>query len=193
MDFLLPNYVFKYSKSGYAEAFTLEMIAKVTTFPVPRVYQMSAFPLDPKTVCIVMEYIPGRTLEEAWPQISFFKKLQLIWTLRGYIQQLRHLRREVPGPIDGSNCVGPYFPDSPSGAGKMSSYSKLVEWWNHKLVLAKKFGATPEHTPLITESVPLVFCHGDIHPSNLILSDPQIQPKICFYILEKIGQKVYSC
>lgn len=66
----------------------------------------------------MLDYIPGKTLEECWPSLGLWRRLRIIWTLRGYIRQLRRIqprntlhRIAFPGPFgsEPQMCYGPMF------------------------------------------------------------------------------------
>lgn len=67
---------------------------------------------------IVMDYIPGETLGSCWSRLSYLQRIRIIWTLRGYIKQLRRIQvpdtlssTVFPGPIGSEprECYGPLF------------------------------------------------------------------------------------
>ncbi|KAG8696931.1 hypothetical protein FRC08_006836 [Ceratobasidium sp. 394] len=149
-----------------AEAINLHMIRTMTSIPVPAVKQVV---IDSKTTYLVMDYIRGSTLEMCWSTLGFFAKLHVVWTLRGYVSQLRRLQRSVPGPIDGGRCEGYLFPLI--GAGPFTSYDDLTAWYNHKLDVCQRMGRAPPNAPRFDNSWPLVFTHGDISPRNVIISE----------------------
>jgi hypothetical protein len=85
-----------------------------------------------------MPYIEGDDSETVWPSPSLWGKLNVAWTIRGYIRQLRRVsldpNRNIPGPIDGSGnplqCVGRYFTDI--GAGPFTLYDLMTSWYASK-------------------------------------------------------------
>ncbi|KAG9096636.1 hypothetical protein FRC06_008482, partial [Ceratobasidium sp. 370] len=81
-----------------AEAISMDMIRTMTSIPVPAIKQVV---IRSTTTYLVMDYIKGHTLEACWSNLGFFSKLRVVWTLRGYVSQLRRLQRSVPGRIDG--------------------------------------------------------------------------------------------
>ncbi|KAG8696932.1 hypothetical protein FRC08_006837 [Ceratobasidium sp. 394] len=148
-----------------AEAISLHMIHTMTSIPVPAIKQVV---IDSTTTYLVMEYIKGPTLERRWSDLGFFAKLRVVWTLRGYVSQLRRLQRSVPGPINGGECQGYLFPII--GAGPFASYDDFTAWYNHKLEVCQRMGQAPPNAPRFDNSWPLVFTHGDISPRNVIIS-----------------------
>ncbi|KAG8739398.1 hypothetical protein FRC10_005664 [Ceratobasidium sp. 414] len=156
----------KGSEELQAEAISMHMIRTMTSIPVPAIKQVI---IHSRTTYIVMDYIKGRTLEACWSDLGFFAKLRVVWTLRGYVSQLRRLQRSVPGRIDGGECDGYLFPII--GAGPFTSYDDLTTWYNHKLDVCQQLGQAPPNAPRFDNSWPLVFTHGDISPRNVIISE----------------------
>ncbi|KAG6835794.1 hypothetical protein H0H93_014657, partial [Arthromyces matolae] len=78
-----------------------------------------------------------------------------------------------PGPPSPDStpqtCVGRFF--TTMGAGPFPTYSKMARWFQNRLLVIQHcfkegLGASP-----FDSSVPLVFTHLDLHPSNIILGD----------------------
>ncbi|KAL6301772.1 kinase-like domain-containing protein [Sparassis latifolia] len=149
-----------------AEAFNLSMIRAMTTIPVPELRQVVKHKND---TYLVMEYLRGRTLARCWSALRSSERLRIAETLRGYIAQLRTLRRAVPGALDGSACNGPFFP--PDGAGPFASYAEFVDWFNHKGDVAKSTGKAPSDLGTFDDASPLVFTHQDLSMRNILLAN----------------------
>jgi hypothetical protein len=68
---------------------------------------------------LVMDYVPGRSLSNCWDDLSWFRKLMVIWQLRQYVIQLRRATaalpmrdgRLQPGPnaSEAQECIGRFF------------------------------------------------------------------------------------
>lgn len=155
------------------EAMTVEFIRRTTTIPVPRVLQVTLGKLDNgdrNYTYFAMEYIKGHTLEKCWPHLNIFKKVCIAWTLRGYVRQLRRLRRSFPGPIDNTvQFEGGFF--SQSGSGPFATHEELIAYYNRRLEISKERRRCPPDTPRFEMSGPLVFTHQDLCLRNLLLGD----------------------
>lgn len=97
------------------EIFTMRLVRQSSSIPVPAVRRVLNFE---GSRAIVMDYIPGETLKSCWPRLGLWQRLRIIWTLRGYIRQLRRikvpeaLRTTIfPGPVasEPQVCYGPMF------------------------------------------------------------------------------------
>lgn len=148
------------------EAINLSMLRGMTTIPVPQVRQVVVNASS--NTYIIMEYVDGETLASCWHRLSLLSKLRIAWTLRGYVGQLRRLRRSVPGTLDGAACTGLLFTDY--GAGPFTSYDEMTAWFNHKLDVSQRMKHAPPDAPRFDNSWPLVFTHQDLCPRNIMLA-----------------------
>ncbi|EWZ45898.1 kinase-like domain-containing protein [Fusarium oxysporum Fo47] len=87
------------------EANNMLYVAKHTTIPVPRFYTIYQRKEGKKTItCILMEYIPGKSLMDLWSDIEPTCKASIARTLRTYFDELRQLKH--PGHF-GTTHGGP--------------------------------------------------------------------------------------
>lgn len=80
------------------EANTLRYIAANTTIPVPKVHDVRCE--DDKVTAIVMDYMPGKPLDEIWDTLDPTQKLSIAKELHDYISQLRGLKGDYIGAVD---------------------------------------------------------------------------------------------
>ncbi|KAH6914575.1 kinase-like domain-containing protein [Coprinopsis sp. MPI-PUGE-AT-0042] len=174
------------------EAWIMSFVTQHTSIPVPHIRRIILpDPVDKQDgqLWVIMDRIQGRPLREALPELSWWKRLKVWWTIRSYYQQLHRvpLPPEVtaPGPFYFKapgitfKCVGQSFPQQ--GAGPFTSYSDMARWFDGRRFdfFAYLCGAdksfTPEQlarAPTIADfptSPPLVLCHMDFHQDNFIL------------------------
>ena len=179
-----PDTVLKKTDGAHFEPFTMLLVSTTTTIPVPRVRKYVTWDSD---VWVFMEYVGGRNLEEAWPSLSFFTKLWVMWKLRDCIHQLRQIplaEPRTPGPIDGSGepqrCIGYYFTEL--SVGPFASYADLAAWYDKRAQIAVRLNHLASEASgkapclslrklIFDNSGPLVLTHGDITPRNVILGD----------------------
>lgn len=178
VHFRAPAGKYYVKRSGHAkrlhdEAMALVLVRELTSIPVPQVVQITYNGPGPQFSLLATEFIHGRSVRACWSELGIFTKLRLIWTLRGYIAQLRTLRRAIPGPVDpSSKCAGAHFSDD--GNGPFTSHESLISWWNRMLALAKQcYGIRKvnENIKPFVASGPLVFTHQDLGLNNLFLGD----------------------
>ncbi|KAG6872235.1 hypothetical protein C0995_011739 [Termitomyces sp. Mi166 len=168
---LKPGYDPDFDRVDSAEANALNLVFAESTIPVPRVHRVIKFYDE---FLIVMDYIPGRTLAEAWPTLSTWQKIGVAWTLRRYIRQLRRLKasdKTPPGPISGDRPRGgqsPVFGQVRPYRGPFASYAELSRFFNER----QKMTADEKNIALdvpFDDSMPLVLSHQDLNLRNMIL------------------------
>ncbi|KAK3943427.1 kinase-like domain protein [Diplogelasinospora grovesii] len=136
--------------------------AETLNLPVPKVHR--AFvedvpgPTDGTLVkghFIVMDYVPGPTVEECWDKLDeTHSPRPTSWT---YWRASDH------------KLEGPWFTDN--GAGPFATLQDLEDWCNHKIDICIKFNQLPWHARYLKRFRfnKLVLAHQDIAPRNLIL------------------------
>jgi aminoglycoside phosphotransferase (APT) family kinase protein len=161
------DYVVKRSRDqDLTEAFNILLVQSMTTIPVPTIRQVV---VSQSKVYMVMDHIKGETLAECWSHLSWWSRLNVVWTLRGYMSQLRQLQRSTPGPVVRTPSEGHFFTEY--GAGPFNSYEEMVDWFNHKLDVAQKKSKAPRNAPRWDCSWPLVFVHNDLNMRNVLLGE----------------------
>ncbi|KAF7332751.1 hypothetical protein MKEN_00158600 [Mycena kentingensis (nom. inval.)] len=154
-----------------AEAFTLEVVAKYTSIPVPRVHRIVRHTYG---WIIVMDRVPGRQLSTLWPAMSDAEKEGVVEQLTDYIRQLRAIdipNLHVPGPMDREMLPrvidSEYIFGSIGGCrGPFASYDDLAAFFEQRRGILRD-----STLPHIDKSYPLVVTHEDLHPRNLVLDE----------------------
>ncbi|KAK7416624.1 hypothetical protein QQX98_005095 [Neonectria punicea] len=154
-----------------AEADTMRLVRANTSIPVPDVQNAYR---DEKTGegIIIMDYVEGITLKEAWGDYSEAQKESVISQLRGYMAQLRLFKGDFIGSINGIACNDQYFTDDPQGYGPYAT----EEDFNQGIVKAMKKdneNGFSEWRCTVWLSVmkdhDIVLTHGDFDPRNIMV------------------------
>ena len=163
-----------------AEVLTIVCVQQQTTIPVPAIRRslQNLLPDDESandvftSGFIAMDYIRGSTLRAAWPALSLWSKLRVVWTLRQYIRQLRSITSPFsnrPGPIGGPSALPPlglvFYDRIPS----FETVDDLAQYYNNFRNECQAIGELPSDFPPFPDASPLVMTHGDLHQSNIML------------------------
>ncbi|OAT11864.1 hypothetical protein, variant [Blastomyces gilchristii SLH14081] len=91
----------------------MEFIATNTTIPVPKVYETRWSGNRTRLSQIVMEYIPGESLDTAWGKLTHDQRMSVCHQLRGYLSQLQNLTsktKRIEAANGGPITAGLRFP-----------------------------------------------------------------------------------
>lgn len=151
--------------------------AKSFHLPVPRVHRIFTADIsglaDGETVkgrFIVMDYIPGPTVDECWDSLDSSQRESVISQVAAMIDKMQSTSLKLPpGPIGGTGgekFEGPWLTDD--GAGPFATLKDLENWYNHKIDVCIPLKQLPRRTPRFKFRI-LVLTHQDIAPRNLVL------------------------
>ena len=152
------------------EAQTLRFIARNTTIPVPKVHDIHCE--DGKVVAIVMDYIPGKRLDEAWDALDYHQKLSIADELHSYVNQLRKLKGDYIGAIDrGKAIIGQL---ASIEGGPFDSEQQFNEF-----ILGDIVKSAPEllrHYAkfALMDNHEIVFTHSDLSPRNILIEGGRV-------------------
>ncbi|KIX09142.1 uncharacterized protein Z518_00220 [Rhinocladiella mackenziei CBS 650.93] len=166
------------------EAATVIFLRNTTRINLPKVYAVYRLG-DHGAVVIVMEFIPGSNLLEAWPRLSAAHKQQVCLDLKQQIDQLRNLpslgyfggvgKRPMP---DGIFWTGEGDERSPGANGPFYSENELNNALVGKTLLVDKTwnGRGPQRSQFYKRMLPdvlrnhaSVFTHADLQRKNIII------------------------
>jgi serine/threonine protein kinase len=157
------------------EASTLRFIARKTTIPVPRVFDVIVD--DDRSCNIVMEFIDAPSLDKVWSSMTVAQKKHIVVELKSYVDQLRRLPHECPGiieAIDGGSLLDRRLQTQPFGP--FDGTEQFYAFRNHDFIRA-----SPKYSDihsLLDESKErlrtIVFTHGDLSPRNILVKDGHI-------------------
>ncbi|KZV94184.1 kinase-like protein [Exidia glandulosa HHB12029] len=163
--------VAKWPYSTEPETEAMRLARAQTDVPVPAVLRFAPDGL------LVSEYVNGRPLSACWTGLSLWRKVAIVWTLRGYVRQLRSVFPPgplFPGPVarEPQTCLGVYF--TVYGAGPFATHQELADWYDHKLDVSRRVKKIPQGVPTFDRSQPLVFTHLDFKPRNILLDENNV-------------------
>ncbi|KAJ8111283.1 hypothetical protein OPT61_g6090 [Boeremia exigua] len=144
------------------------------TVPVPEIY---GWRTDGDQVFLYMEAIRGRDLEQSWQEMEENDRLRICHDLRAILDTVRRLQQDPIDRFIGSIARGPLYeraiaPQYMAEAGPFASVKEFHDWFTS---LYKRPVPDPENIPdpfrqELPDDSEIVFTHGDLHPSNIILS-----------------------
>ncbi|KAL7938312.1 kinase-like domain-containing protein [Trichoderma chlorosporum] len=149
------------------EAETMKFIAEKTTIPVPKVYDTDW--QDGNMTAILMEYIPGKTLDKVWDDLDKEQKMSIALELKGYMEQLGKLKGEYIGALNrGKALIGK---KSPHECGPFETERAF-----NRYILEDIATTTPEMVRLyarysLWNHHEINFTHGDFAPRNIIIDE----------------------
>ncbi|KAI9800874.1 MAG: hypothetical protein M1825_003657 [Sarcosagium campestre] len=154
----------------------MQYVQKHTDIPLPRVH--GAYK-DPHSGWnhIVMDYIPGTTLADAWDKLSSDNKVSILATLRDILGQLRKFKGKVIGSIDGSACEEPFFSGSEKPCGPFENETIFTD----ALAAALNEQKQDVWVDLVCQMMrstlqghEVVLTHGDFLPRNIIIREGKV-------------------
>lgn len=106
--------------------------------------------------------------------MSFWAKLRVIWTLRRYVSQIRHIEspaKNRPGPAGGLIARYPESLIFNNTAKTFETPDELAAWCNQRSLPMLRDDKS--EIPLIPfpDVAPLVFTHMDIHIDDILIDD----------------------
>ncbi|KAJ5350142.1 hypothetical protein N7541_007869 [Penicillium brevicompactum] len=164
------NLVVKSGRIRPHEAPTLQFIAEKTTIPVPKVHDVQW--QDDQVMAIVMDYMPGQRLDEAWDTLNADEKLSIASELHSYINQLRNMKGDYIGAIDrGKVVIGQIasIEDGPFDSEKQFNefiLGDIVKSAPDLLRHYAKFALMEDHE--------IVFTHADFAPRNILVEGGRV-------------------
>ncbi|KAL7790756.1 kinase-like protein [Trichoderma ceciliae] len=149
------------------EARTMQFIAANTTIPVPTVHEVDQE--DGRVTSIVMDYVPGKSLDEAWGDLTPEQKLSTARQLRGYVSQLRSLKGDYIGALDGGKAVigrRVTLECGPFASERLFNGFLLEDIVGTAPKLMRHYA---RHS--LSDNHEIVFTHGDFAPRNILVDE----------------------
>lgn len=146
----------KYGPQGNIklEAENMRYVAESTTIPLPRVHEIQTH--DSGVMSILMDYIEGQTLQDAWSGMTSSQKISVAQELHEYILQLRALKPEQDGQLTSEDiCV--------------QHSARFDEYLFSRTAISTSGFGWDFVSSKWSEGV--VFAHGDLAPRNILVDD----------------------
>lgn len=149
------------------EAANLRYIAENTTIPIPKVHDVRWE--DGKVTAIVMDYMPGKRLEEAWDTMDHEQKLCTARELHDYVSQLRALKGTYIGGADSGKAI---IGQRAAIEGGPFETEKLF----NEFILADIVKIVPDMLQhyakhALQDNHEIVFTHSDFAPRNILVDE----------------------
>ncbi|KAJ5236927.1 hypothetical protein N7489_007018 [Penicillium chrysogenum] len=137
------------------EAENMRHVSENTTIPIPHVHETQNH--DGGVKSILMDYIEGQTLQDAWFNMTPSQKMSIAEELHGYIRQLQGLKHEHPRSFSRKSTFtrSPVYLDEYLFSRLTTSVPDLV----HNYMGTNR----ADHD--------MVFTHGDLAPRNILVDD----------------------
>ncbi|OJJ36138.1 hypothetical protein ASPWEDRAFT_134828 [Aspergillus wentii DTO 134E9] len=165
------------SEMNISEAQSLYAIARSLKggIPVPEVY---GWRTEGEETFIYMEHIKGQTLEQVWDTMEPEDRISVSHELRAALDNLRQLEQDPSDPFIGNVVRGPLYDrvfhiEYMSEAGPFPTVRAFHDWWTF---LHRRRMSDPHSVPIepfrygLPDDSSIKFTHGDLHPSNIILT-----------------------
>ncbi|KAH7348447.1 kinase-like domain-containing protein, partial [Rhexocercosporidium sp. MPI-PUGE-AT-0058] len=160
-----------------SEAQNMIFAAEKLGLPVPKVHRTFAADVPGwvdgrlvKVDYIVMDYLPGPTVDECWDSLDAEQKQSVVGQTVAMVEKMQSTILTLPpGPVGWTGTqkfVGPWFTEY--GAGPFASLQDLEDWCNHKIDVCIQFQQLDQRAPRF-KFRRLVLTHQDIARRNLVL------------------------
>ena len=158
-----------------AEVEAMEYVRQHTSIPIPKIIKTYKHEGDGCQV-IIMQYVDGVTLGEAWFKMTGATRQVIAKELAGYVAQLRQLAPPKAGFV-GSLSLGPGF-DHRFGDDRFGPFNNMEDFHTYILRGDSLDMWKGEKDVLQVHSKPnyyvTKFTHGDLNPSNIIVKNGHI-------------------
>ncbi|KKZ64097.1 hypothetical protein EMCG_01594 [[Emmonsia] crescens] len=165
--------VLKSAITNPTETEAMEFVAANTTIPVPKVYETRWSDNRADTSQIVMEYIPGQSLDKVWGKLTHNKRMSICHQLRDYLSQLAKLKRTTtPARIESANggpvTVGLRYPRLGGPFDSEKEFNDFLVGLNDPEYPSpfKQYARSG-----MKDNHDIHFAHGDFSPRNIMVDE----------------------
>lgn len=180
------HFVVKYGEAAEeVEAATMLFLNQTTSINLPNVYAVYRTGAE-STLVIVMEYIPGTSLDKMWPTLSATHKAQICYEIKRQIDQMRNLhspgyyggvgRQPMPDGIfwtgdeerNRQGLSGPFQSENELNDALVSKTLFVDQTWNGRGPHRAQF--YQRMLPNVLRDHEPVFTHADLQRKNIMIS-----------------------
>jgi len=125
--------------------------------------------LDENKHYLIMDRIPGKTLEQLWPHIWLWESIRIAWQLRGFLRTMASVTSGTTGGLHSGRVRSIYIDAiyGPVPHASPATFSNYLNWW---LTECRPQWVRPR-PDLIFSPSEHILVHQDLAPRNMIL-DP---------------------
>ncbi|KAK0219660.1 hypothetical protein EDD85DRAFT_941940 [Armillaria nabsnona] len=158
----------------------MALVSRLASLPIPRLLHIwvdRTVQKDGRQMCwVIMEYMPGRTWDQAWPDLSSNERDKIQGHMRNYINGSPD---GYVVPVGNHHCWD-YKLDTSQAYGPFPS---LQSFYDHLLSTAEKLNepvASSIHCDLLnaahshSPSSQTLFTHSDLAPRNILIHNGEI-------------------
>lgn len=126
---------------------------------------------EDETHLLIMDYVDGATLEQAWRSMSLFATLRVAWQLRSYLRSTASIVAQTSGGINSGRCRSEWLQGQygPVPHASPTTFSNYLNWW---LTECRPTEYHPRRELLVRAEPHHILVHQDLAPRNMIL-DPK--------------------
>ncbi|KAF2171802.1 hypothetical protein M409DRAFT_18035 [Zasmidium cellare ATCC 36951] len=153
----------------------MNLVRERTAIPVPKIYNCYLVE-DTQKWCILMEYAEGDVLQDVWEDIPNEWKQSIISQLKGYMEELRNIKGDFIGAVDGTQCEDQFFHQQDDEYGPFDTEAAFHDALADVL-RASDQNAFVEMVVGFIKSMPphnIVLTHSDFAPRNIIVQDDKV-------------------
>ncbi|KGO72176.1 Aminoglycoside phosphotransferase [Penicillium italicum] len=164
------NLVVKSGDIRPQEGDALRFIAANTTIPVPKVHDIRWE--NGKIVALVMDYMPGKRLDEVWDTLDSSQKLSIADELHSYMNQLRELKGDYIGAVGRGKAIMRNI--SSIEGGPFDTEQQFNEFILGDIVAIAPDVLRHYAKFALMDNHEIVFTHSDFAPRNILVEDGRV-------------------
>lgn len=159
-----------------AEAAAMRFVREKTSIPVPKVYDAYMRQDRPNCGAILMEFIEGDTLHKIWGDLDDAQKHSILTQLKTYLDELRAIKGDFIGSVDGSYCEEQIFSNNRGAYGPFKSEDEFREGCINAMYECHHDNWSETVAQFIRALPPgeIVLTHNDFHPRNIMVRDGKV-------------------